>query len=369
MKRVQVPSRYEPPRELLIKRTFSGHCATNESKEKIVQCDIHCFDDDVRRADEGVCAPRARGGLNGGEKMRPRRIHLASIALLLVFWASACAATNSESGTEKNSDRIQSEHLSTIGAKDFDPTNFDNSTTVDNKWFPLVPGAHSVFEGSAIDDGERISRRVLTTVTDLSKEIQGVNSMVVWERDYSEGELVEAELAFFAQDNYGNVWHMGEYPEEYEEGQFEKAPGWLAGFKGASAGIAMRAEPRLKTPSYAQGYAPPPINWIDRGRVYKVGKNTCVPVDCYDEVLVIEEFEMNKPGAFQLKYYAPGVGDVRVGWRGPEEEEKEGLELVKDVRLGPQGVANARAKALKMEKHAYQIKDYYRKTQPAKPTL
>src|ERR671910_2713102 len=168
---------------------------------------------------------------------------------------------------------------------------------------------------------------------------------------------------------YGNVWHMGEYPEEYEEGEFDKAPGWLAGSKGATAGIAMRAEPRLKTPSYAQGYAPPPINWIDRGRVYKVGKNICVPVKCYDEVLVIEEFEKNKPGAFQLKYYAPGVGDVRVGWRGPEEEEKEGLELVKDVRLGPQGVANARAKALKMEKHAYQIKEYYRKTQPAKPTL
>ena len=302
--------------------------------------------------------------------MRPHRIHLATAALLLVFSASACAAYSSQSGsTQQSSQRNHSEHLSTVSAKDFDSTNFDNSTTVDNKWFPLKPGAHSVFEGSAIDDGERITRRVVTTVTDLTKEINGVDSMVVWERDYSEGELVEAELAFFAQDTYGNVWHMGEYPEEYEEGEFEKAPGWLAGLKGASAGIAMRAEPRLKTPSYAQGYAPPPINWIDRGRVYKVGQNTCVPVGCYEDVLVIEEFERNKPGAYQLKYYASGVGDIRVGWRGPEEEEKEGLELVKDVRLNPQGVANARSEALELEKHAYQIKDYYRKTQPAKPTL
>jgi hypothetical protein len=306
---------------------------------------------------------------NGGEKIRPRRFHLATAVLLLVFWASACAATNPQSGTEKNSDRIQSEHLSTLGAKDFERSNFDNSTTVDNKWSPLVPGDHSVFEGSAIDDGERISRRVVSTVTDLTKEINGVNSVIVWERDYNDGELVEAELGFFAQDNHGNVWHMGEYPEEYEEGEFEKAPGWLAGFKGASAGIAMRAEPRLKTPGYAQGYAPPPINWIDRGRVYKVGQKSCVPVDCYDDVLVIEEFERNKPDAYQLKYYAPGVGDIRVGWRRPEEEEKEGLDLVKDVRLGQQGVAKARAQALELEKHAYQIKDYYTKTQPAKPTL
>jgi len=301
--------------------------------------------------------------------MRPRRIHLASIALLLALSASACAGAGSQSGADEFSERNQSEHLSTVGAKDFERSNFDNSTTVDNKWFPLEPGEYSVFEGSAIDDGERISRRVLTTVTDLSKVINGVDTIVVWERDYSEGEEVEAELAFFAQDTYGNVWHMGEYPEEYENGEFEKAPGWLAGLKGAKAGIAMRAEPRLKTPSYAQGYAPPPINRVDRGRVYKVGKKSCVPIDCYDEVLVIEEFEPNNPGAFQLKYYAPGVGDVRVGWRGPEEEEKEGLELVKDVRLGPQGVANARAEALKMEKHAYQIKDYFAKTQPAKPTL
>jgi hypothetical protein len=265
--------------------------------------------------------------------------------------------------------RIHSEHPSTIGAKDFDPTNFDHSTKVDNEWFPLKPGEHSVFEGSAIDDGQRISRRVVSTVTDLTKEINGVNSMIVWERDYNEGQLVEAELGFFAQDDYGNVWHMGEYPEEYEDGEFDKAPGWLAGLKGATAGIAMRAEPRLKTPSYAQGYAPPPINWMDRGRVYKVGQNTCVPVDCYEDVLVIEEFERNKPGAYQLKYYAPGVDDVRVGWRGPEEEEKEGLDLVKDVGLSPQGLAKARANALEMEKHAYQIKEYYGKTEPAKPTL
>jgi hypothetical protein len=226
-----------------------------------------------------------------------------------------------------------------------------------------------VFEGSAIDDGERISRRVLTTVTDLSKEINGVNSAVVWERDYTEGELVEAELAFFAQDNDGNVWHMGEYPEEYEDGEFDKAPGWIAGSKGATAGIAMRAEPRLGTPGYAQGYAPPPINWIDRGRVHNVGEKVCVPVGCYEEVLVIEEFERNKPGAYQLKYYAPGVGDVRVGWRGPEEEEKEGLDLVADRRLGPEALAKSRANALKLEDHAYKIKEYYSKTQPAKPTL
>jgi hypothetical protein len=335
-----MPSRSKPTRtlcELLIKKMFLGDSAPNE-RVKV--------------------------------KMRAHRISLATAALLLVLTASACSASSSQSGSSQQSSKpIHSEHLSTLSAEDIEPTNFDNSTSVDNKWFPLVPGEHSVFEGSSLDGGQRISRRVVSTVTDLSKVIYDVNTIVVLERDYSEGQEVEAELAFFAKDNYGNVWHMGEYPEEYENGEFDKAPGWLAGSKGAKAGIAMKAQPRLGTPSYAQGYAPPPINWVDRGRVYKVGQKTCMPVDCYDEVLVIEEFERNKPGAYQLKYYAPGVGDIRVGWRWPEEEEKEGLDLVKEKRLSPQDLAKARAKALQLEKHAYQIKEYYRKTQPAKPTL
>ena len=195
---------------------------------------------------------------------------------------SACAGANPDRVTGGSNPKPEQ-----ATAKDFDPNRFDQSPNIDNEWLPEKPGTQFVYEGSAIDDdGERISRRVVSTVTDLTKEINGVNSVVVWERDYTEGELVEAELAFFAQDDYGNVWHMGEYPEEYENGEFDKAPGWLAGSKGATAGIAMRAEPRLKTPSYAQGYAPPPINWIDRGRVYKVGQKSCVPVKCYEDVVL-----------------------------------------------------------------------------------
>jgi hypothetical protein len=150
--------------------------------------------------------------------MRARHIYLATAALVLVFSASACAGAAPQSATDQSSQHIHSQHLSPLSANDFDPANFGDSSTVDNNWFPLVPGAHSVFEGSAIDDGQRISRRVITTVTDLTKHINGVDSRVVWERDYSDGQEVEAELVFFAQDKDGNVWHMGEYPEEYEGG-------------------------------------------------------------------------------------------------------------------------------------------------------
>jgi hypothetical protein len=58
-----VPSRCELAcelRELLNKRTFSGDSALNERKGNILQYVIHCIYEDVRRAYEGVCAPRVR---------------------------------------------------------------------------------------------------------------------------------------------------------------------------------------------------------------------------------------------------------------------------------------------------------------------
>ncbi len=54
--------------------------------------------------------------------------------------------------------------------------------------------------------------RLVTTVTDLTKVINGVRAVVILEKDINEGVLQEAELRFEAQDNAGNIWNLGEYP-------------------------------------------------------------------------------------------------------------------------------------------------------------
>src|SRR5919106_1455289 len=164
--------------------------------------------------------------------------------------------------------RTQAQPL-TGSAEDFERAQFDDPTHIDNKWLPLKPGTQLVLEGSAIvDEGGRQSRRVVATVTDLSKVIDGVRTLVISEKDYTAGQLSEPELAFFAQDNAGNVWLVGEYPEEYENGKFDKAPAWISGQKGARAGITMLAEPRRGGPDYAPGYAPLSVEFSDRARVY-----------------------------------------------------------------------------------------------------
>jgi hypothetical protein len=299
-----------------------------------------------------------------------RKLHIAVIftSLSAMLLAVACGA---QSGSKDGgSEHTQSAPL-TGSAEDFERARFDDPTHIDNKWLPLRPGTQLVYEGSAIVDEEgRQPRRVVTTVTDLSKVIDGVRTLVIWERDFTAGELSEPELAFFAQDNAGNVWLVGEYPEEYENGKFDKAPAWISGQKGARAGITMPAEPQLGTPDYAQGFAPPPVDFTDRARVYKTHQKSCTPVECYQNVLVTEEFNPTEPGASQLKYYALGVGNVQVGWRGKKEEEKETLELVDLNDLSPEALAKVRKKALAMDGRAYErSSEVYRKTPQAQHTL
>ncbi len=325
-----------------------------------------------------------------------RRLHLVcmAIALLLTISASACgggptpeapaaaAPTQTAPPThppqptavpEPTEALVQPAEATTgseTGEKEFenfDPNNFDRSTQIDNQWFPLKPGTQYVYEGFTVEYGERVPHRVVFTVTDLTKVIGGMRSVVIFDRDYSADQLVEAEIAFYVQDNDGNVWHLGQYPEVYEGGKLVEAPAWIAGIEAARPGITIKAKPQLGAPSYSQGWGPA-VNWTDRAQVGQVGQQTCVPLGCYTDVLVTEEFSRDEPGAFQLKYYAPGVGNVRVGWKGADAT-RETLELVNIVHLSPDALAEVRAQALELEKSAYKIsKGVYAHTSPVEYT-
>jgi hypothetical protein len=244
----------------------------------------------------------------------------------------------------------------------FDAGNFSHSTRIDNRWYPLAPGTRYVLEGRADRGGGVLPHRVEFIVTDLVKNVNGADAIVLWDRDFSDGELVEAELAFHAQDNQGNVWNLGEYPEEYEGGLFTGAPNvWISGRAGAEAGIVVTANPRTGD-KFLQGYVPD-INFLDCAKVAKVGESVCVPVDCYTNVLVIAERSPLEPGSgTQLKYYAPGVGNVQVGAVG--DKEKETLVLIERTQLDAAGLRQAHSEALRLEKHAYQVSSAYQQTSP-----
>jgi hypothetical protein len=253
---------------------------------------------------------------------------------------------------------------------DFNKDHFSSagSTTISNRWLPLRPGTQFVLEGTANRGSAGAAHNVIFTVTDVVKWINGVRTLVMWDRDVNDGQLVEEELAFFAQDKDGTVWAMGEYPEELERGKVTGAPGtWIAGVDGARAGIAMHAKPQLGSPAYVQGFAPA-VDFFDKAVVSKVGQRTCVPVACYRNALVIDEWDPNQQpeDGHQFKFHAPGVGVVRIEARGGVEQET--LVLTKLRRLGRAEMEQARARTLELDRRAYDLaRHVYRHTAPAKP--
>src|SRR5262245_56356729 len=128
---------------------------------------------------------------------RLRRETLAAMTALACLTLSHSGATAQKGGAPE------------VKLEAFDRNNFDTSTKIDNKWFPLQPGMRLTYEGFTREERTRIPRRVVQTVTDLTKVVNGVRAVVVWDVDYKHGELQESEIAFFAQDKGGSVWQLG----------------------------------------------------------------------------------------------------------------------------------------------------------------
>jgi hypothetical protein len=309
----------------------------------------------------------------GGRMMTMRRLRVdfvvAVVAAALASSLAGCGPDGSggSDAPAAPATTAAAGEVKQVTEKDYDRGRFSRPTAISNQWMPLAPGMQFTYEGSAIADGERIRRRVVFTVTDLTKVIDGVRTVVLWDRDYNDDQLVEAELAFFAQDDDGNVWHLGQYPEEYEDGELAGAPAWIHGAEGARAGVIMRAEPRPGTPDYSQGWGPA-VEYADRGKVLDTSQRTCVPTGCYEDVLLVDEWDVADPAARQRKYYARGVGNVRIGWAG-KDDEKETMTLTKLARLDAGAMAQARDEARKLDQNAYRVvKDAYAGTRPVEHT-
>jgi hypothetical protein len=240
-------------------------------------------------------------------------------------------------------------------AAEFNAKDFPRRARVDNRWFPLRPGTNFVMSGTVVDEvGATHQHQIVTTVTDLTKTINGVRSIILFDRDLDNGELQESELAFMAQDEHDRVWNVGEYPEQYVDGKLHGAPStWIAGIARASAGVGMLAKPRVGTAAYLQGLAPK-VDFRDCAQVVQTDQRVCVPVHCYHDVLVIEEWAPLDPdGGHQLKYYAPGVGNIKVGAIGGANPEV--LKLTSLTRLSSKDLAVVRKQVLDQDKRGYRV--------------
>jgi hypothetical protein len=177
--------------------------------------------------------------------------------------------------------------------------------TIDNPYWPMAPGSKWVYREVAAD-GSR--QRVEVRVSNQTKTILGITATVVHDRVTEDGELVEDTDDWYAQDQWGGLWYLGEDTTEYENGKpAGKHGSWEAGFDGAQAGLIIPPSPEVGM-SYRQEYYAGEAE--DRGRILSLDELIEVPFGSYDEVLMTRDWTPLEPDVLEHKFYAKGVGPV-----------------------------------------------------------
>ena len=320
-----------------------------------------------------ACDPRIHGVV-----ARHRRASLAVASAFVLASAAACSAgsspqpaptspasptqtpapATSSTPTPTPSAKPSSTAAQKVNANDkkFNSKNFGNPIGGKNNWYPLVPGTQTLRDGSLNRGSRKLHHQLRVTVTDVTKVVNGVRTVLVLDQDIDAGQVGEASLDYLAQDKFGNIWYLGSYTEIYEGGQFVNAvDAWLAGKNEARAGVWMMVDPK-EGMKYVEAHN---SRETIRGEVTKVGDRKCVPFRCFKSLVILED-------GSELKYYGPGVGHIATepNYSGGEQEKEA---LVNVVKLSPKGLAEMSAEALKLDKRAREeAKSVFGNSEPAK---
>lgn len=187
---------------------------------------------------------------------------------------------------------------------DLDPAAFTAEVT--NPWFPLEPGTRWTYRETT-EDGEIVE--VVVTATSVTREIaNGVTARVVRDTVTLDGEIIEDTLDWYAQDEAGTVWYLGEDTAEFEDGRVTTREGsFEAGVDAAEAGVIMPASPEVGM-TYRQEYYAGEAE--DNGEVLDLGQRAKVPAGEYDDLVKTADTTPLEPDVLEHKFYARGVGLV-----------------------------------------------------------
>jgi hypothetical protein len=194
----------------------------------------------------------------------------------------------------------------------FNASNFHNSTTINNRYFPLVPGTRFTYKGAA----QKEPVVDIVTVTRNTPTINGINTIEVRDQVYESDVLTEDTLDWYAQDDQGNVWYFGELATQLPAGTHDGS--WTAGSNGAQPGYIMEADPKVGD-IYCQENAPGSAQ--DAAQVISVSASRSVPFGSYTgNVLQTKDYSLLEPKN-ENKFYGPDVGMLEaISITGPSED-------------------------------------------------
>ena len=215
------------------------------------------------------------------------RVHLILFAVMMVF--AAVAPASSATAPEWTSDFLLDKS--------------DLSSTGSNPYFILEPGFQLVYKDKDTD--------LIITVLDETKNVDGVETRIVEERESEGGKLVEVSRNYFAISKRNNsVFYFGEDVDMYNTKGAVTGHGgsWHAGVNGAKAGVMIPGIALLGA-RYYQEVAPGTA--MDRAEIISVTDSLKTPAGTFDKVMKTLETTPLEPGTKGYKLYAPGVGLIK----------------------------------------------------------
>jgi hypothetical protein len=147
------------------------------------------------------------------------------------------------------------------------------------------------------------------TVTDRTKLVaEGITAVVVKDVAKHHGTLLEKTSDYFAQDDQGNVWYVGEDTAAYNpDGTVDTSGSWEAGVNDGEPGIIMEADPQIPD-AYRQEYLAGEAE--DTAWIVRRGGSMTLPYGTVDHLLWSLEATRIEPGSYDQKVYARGIGIV-----------------------------------------------------------
>jgi hypothetical protein len=185
--------------------------------------------------------------------------------------------------------------------EEFNLADRELTDTGESRYFILSPGFQTILQSP--------NAKLTITVLDETKEIIGIRTRVVEEREELNGGLYEVSRNFYAIDpDTGDVFYFGEEVDFYENGEIIGHSGaWMANEPGNKPGLIMSGTPVVGM-KYYQELAPGVA--MDRAEVLSVSAAFTTPAGEFENCLITEESSKIET-IVERKTYAPGIGLVQ----------------------------------------------------------
>ena len=184
------------------------------------------------------------------------------------------------------------------------PENFVSK--IDNPFLPLTVGSTFDYAAQTSSGTEHIVIEVLPE----TRTVMGITCTVVLDQAFLNDDLIEETFDWYAQDKDGNVWYFGEDVDNYIDGVLDNHYGsWEAGVDGAEPGIIMLGNPIIGLKYRQEHYLG---QAEDQGEVVNENESVTVAAGSFTKCIKIKETNPLDPNFLEYKYYARGVGLVKV---------------------------------------------------------